>query len=97
MDSDVITIIVSAVIVSVFSVGVIFRFWAKSKIDQWFQLSLKKSQHELDVKKDSLQADLSIYVHEQNAKYSKFNEAKRAALEKIYAQIVATEGYYSWL
>ena len=45
MDSDVITIIVSAVIVSVFSVGVIFRFWAKSKIDQWFQLSLKKSQH----------------------------------------------------
>lgn len=79
-----------ATIFSLSAMYCVFRFWAKSKINQWFQESLQNSQHELDIQKQSIQADLSVYVNRQNLRYSRFDEQRRVAIEKIYSQIVAT-------
>ena len=62
----------------------------KLLIDSRLKKSSAKYQHELDLKKDQLQSDLSYYGHQQNQKFSRYDESKRLALEKIYGSIVST-------
>jgi|GEM_PF-3325622 len=63
---------------------------SKLLIENRLKQTVQKFQHELDIKKDVLQADLSLYAHKQNLKYSKYEESHRLALENIYKAVVST-------
>ena len=73
-----------------FAGGGVVALLSKLLIENKLKQSVQKSQHELDVKKDSLQLDLSLYAHQQNLKYSRYDEFLRQAIEKIFIAVIST-------
>jgi hypothetical protein len=65
-------------------------FLAKFFIENRLKRSLKKYQHDLDARKDTLQTELSLYVHKQNLSFSKYDEAQRDAVKNIYVAVIST-------
>ncbi|EIA0806903.1 hypothetical protein K6327_004528 [Vibrio vulnificus] len=55
-----------------------------------FKKSLAHHQHELDLRKQSLQTELSINAEHLKLKFSQYEESKKTALEKIYAAVAKT-------
>ncbi|MGO3344846.1 MAG: hypothetical protein ACTIM4_08245 [Marinomonas sp.] len=67
-------------------VAVLAKFLIESRIKR----SIQKYQHELDTRKDTLQTELSVYAHQKNLKFSKYDEAKRDSIKNIYVAVIAT-------
>ncbi|ETX11934.1 hypothetical protein MUS1_07225 [Marinomonas ushuaiensis DSM 15871] len=68
----------------------VVAFLAKFFIENRLKRSLKKYQHDLDARKDTLQTELSLYVHKQNLSFSKYDEAQRDAVKNIYVAVIST-------
>ncbi|HHX8265680.1 TPA: hypothetical protein ACVOYJ_004033 [Vibrio diabolicus] len=65
-------------------------YLSKRLVENQLSKTLKKYQHELDVKKDALATDLSLHANHQNLKLTKFEEAKRNAIHNIYNAVIMT-------
>jgi antitoxin component of RelBE/YafQ-DinJ toxin-antitoxin module len=63
---------------------------SKLLLESRLKQAVQKFQHELDIKKEVLQTDLSLYAHEYTLKYSKHDESQRLALENIYKAVIST-------
>ena len=62
----------------------------KMLIGNSLKKSVKRFEHELSIKKDVLQADLSLFACHQNLVVSNFEEKKFTALEEIYKAVIST-------
>lgn len=82
------------VIVSILSGGFagagVVVFLGKLLLNHQFNKASQKHQHDLDLKKKSIQTDLSIYANQQMLNLSKHSESERIALENIYGAVVST-------
>lgn len=73
-----------------FSGAAVVVFLSKALVNNAFKKSLAHYQHELDIRKQSLQAELAINAEQFKLKFSQYEAAKKSALEKIYAAVVKT-------
>lgn len=63
---------------------------AKYLVENQLSKSLKSYQHELDLKKDALQTDLSIYAAGERQKVVDYEQKRVLAIEIIYSAFVRT-------
>ncbi len=73
-----------------FSGAAVVAFLSKALVNNAFKKSLAHHQHELDLRKQSLQTELSINAEHLKLKFSQYEESKKTALEKIYAAVAKT-------
>lgn len=65
-------------------------FLSKALVNNAFKKSLAHHQHELDLRKQSLQTELSINAEHLKLKFSQYEDSKKTALEKIYSAVAKT-------
>ncbi|ELA7385307.1 MULTISPECIES: hypothetical protein [Vibrio] len=82
-------IIISILVGGFTGVGVV-TYLSKRLVENQLNKTLKKYQHELDIKKDTLATELSLYVNHQTLKLTNFEEAKRNAIHNIYNAVIMT-------
>lgn len=63
---------------------------AKFLIQNQLSKSLKEYQHQLDIKKNSIQAELSIYADNERQKTLDFGRKRIEAVEAVYSQVILT-------
>lgn len=84
----------SEFLISILSGGVagasIAGLLAKFLIQNQLSKSLKNYQHQLDIKKNSIQTDLSIYADNERQKTLDFGRKRIEAVEAVYAQVILT-------
>ncbi|HEQ3536177.1 TPA: hypothetical protein VGS95_004589 [Vibrio parahaemolyticus] len=73
-----------------FSGAAVVVFLGKLLVNNAFKKSLARHQHDLDLRKQSLQAELSLNAERLRLKFSQYEESKKVALENIYAAVVKT-------
>ncbi|MUJ39710.1 hypothetical protein [Aliivibrio fischeri] len=73
-----------------FSGAAVVVFLGKLLVNNAFKKSLSQYQHELDLRKQSLQTELSINAEQLKLKFSQYEESKKIALENIYASFIKT-------
>jgi gas vesicle protein len=63
---------------------------AKFLIQNQLSKSLKDHQHQLDIKKNSIQTDLSIYADNERQKTLDFGRKRIEAVEAVYTKVILT-------
>lgn len=82
--------ILVTIITGGFSGAAVVVFLSEAFVNNTFKKSLAHHQHELDLRKQSLQTELSINAEHLRLKFSQYEESKKSALEKIYAAVAKT-------
>lgn len=82
--------ILVTIITGGFSGAMVVAFLSKVLVNNMFKKSLVHYQHELDLRKQSLQTELSVNAEQLKLKFSQYEESKKSALEKIYAAVATT-------
>jgi len=67
-------------------VGLLFKFLIKNQLEK----SLKHYQHELDIKKDTLQAEIAVYAEHAKLQVTNHRQKSIAALEAVYGGFIRT-------
>ncbi len=83
---DLITSILSGGVAGAAVVGLLFKFLIQNQLEK----SLKQYQHDLDAKKDSLQAELIVYTEHAKLRFINHRQKAIAALEAVYGGFVRT-------
>tara|TARA_B100001063_G_scaffold152208_1_gene142017 strand:+ start:291 stop:974 length:684 start_codon:yes stop_codon:yes gene_type:complete len=73
-----------------FSGAAVVVFLGKLLVNNAFKKSLTHYQHELDIRKQSLQTELIINAEQLKLKFSQYEVSKKDALERIYASVAKT-------
>lgn len=73
-----------------FSGAAVVVFLGKLLLNNVFKKSLNQHQHELDIRKQTLQTELTINAEQIKTKFNSYEESKKKALEAIYASVVKT-------
>ena len=80
----------TAVLTGGFAGAAVAAALAKFLIQNQLSKSLKSYQHELDLKKEALQVDLSIYAAGERQKLTDYEQKRVTAIESIYAAFAGT-------
>ena len=83
---DLITPLLSGGFAGAAVVGLLFKFLIQHRLEK----SIKQHQHDLDAKKDSLQAELAVYTEHAKLKFINHRQKAIAALEAVYGSFVRT-------
>jgi hypothetical protein len=73
-----------------FSGAAVVVFLSKILVNNALKKSLAHYQHELDMRKQSLQTELSVNADQLKLKFSQYEVSKKSALESIYASVAKT-------
>ncbi|MCG9656762.1 hypothetical protein [Vibrio mediterranei] len=82
--------IITAILAGGFSGAGIVIYLSKKLVESQLNKTLKKYQHELDIKKETLATDLSLHASLQNLKLTRYEESKRDAIHNIYNAVIET-------
>lgn len=82
--------ILASILAGAFSGAAVVAYLSKKLVENQLSKTLKKYQHELDVKKDMLATDLSLHASLKNLKLTKLEETRREAIHNIYNAIILT-------
>lgn len=83
---ELITSILSGGFAGAAVVALLFKFLIKNQLKK----SLKQYQHDLDTKKDSLQAELAIYTEQAKLRFINHGQKTITALELVYGSFIRT-------
>lgn len=83
---DLITYVLSGGFAGAAIVALLFKFLIYSQLEK----SLKQYQHDLDTKKDSLQAELSVYTEHAKLRLINHRQKTISALEAVYGSFIRT-------
>lgn len=67
-------------------VGLLFKFLIKNQLEK----SLKQYQHDLDTRKDTLQAELAVFTEHAKLRVTNYRQKSINALEAVYGGFVRT-------